>query len=336
MKYKLLTLLLISCLLGCDKGISLQDKYEEPDEGIITPKYEIPLSKEEIQKNIEGIDLSLSGGVHGEDSSVYVTLENLFGNNVDSKRYFSYVIPNDINNGYKILFEFHGNGNTSLRYLELKGVYKSSTFSSGKNTIVINPLGSVVSDAKGVKTVGWYLDNGDMYYVDILVELFKKLIKQKLGYDMDEKNVFVTGQSSGAIFSWGLAYYRNGYISASVPRFGAYTVDGTMIKNPPEYKVPIRIFCGKDDKTVLPISVGSNARRWSEIMLKLKSTYKGTLSMPLSSGAKTVEIVRWSQSSGGLLETYLVQSQGHGFSSNDLQSIYDDYIWKFMLDNMRK
>ncbi|MHC1780250.1 MAG: PHB depolymerase family esterase [Bacteroidales bacterium] len=189
---------------------------------------------------------SLSPGIH------QVKL-NVTYNGTQSERRFKYFMPVSIDKSKQIslIFNFHGSYNTGVDPLE--GVSMSNPISQlaiKENCIIVFPAGEDTGSA-----VNWQNTDYHLPFVDSMVTYFKTHTPVA-----DENRIYTCGHSSGAIFSFALAFYRSNIFAAAVPVSGQMKLTTSEV---PPRAVPIRAFNGKDDNTVLYSAALDNINTWA-------------------------------------------------------------------------
>lgn len=139
---------------------------------------------------------------------------------------------------------------------------------------------------------------------------------------IDENRIYSTGQSSGAIFSWVLAFERPEVVASIAPRAGRMNTDNET--NFPNRCVPVRVFAGEDDKTVIHSGLVSDVTNWAERI----GGYFGngvvidTFSIPDYAHVTTR---KWNGAKGDI-EIYSLKGIGHGVSLKECCP----YMWEFL------
>ena len=177
---------------------------------------------------------SLSPGIH------QVKL-NVTYNGTQSERRFKYFMPVSIDKSKQIslIFNFHGSYNTGVDPLEgISMSHPISQLAIKENCIIVFPAGEDTGSA-----VNWQNTDYHLPFVDSMVTYFKKHTPVA-----DENRIYTCGHSSGAIFSFALAFYRSNIFAAAVPVSGQMKLTTSEV---PPRAVPIRAFNGKDDNIVL-------------------------------------------------------------------------------------
>lgn len=331
--------LVILTLVGCTKT-EIIDQYASDNNLFFPSGYYQELPKDTIDKKIEGYDLNVTSGAHGDllfaKDTVSIDLPNVFSARVQSKRVFSYYIPTSLKDNYRIMFELHGNFEPTDTFTYQSVTSVSSYWkdaAEANNVIVIQPIGSSLSG-----NYGFFTDNKDQCFIDILIELFKKQLKEKRGLNLDMKSIYSTGTSSGGIFSFQLALIRNNLMAAVVPRYGSVAYKDYMATKI-NYRVPMRVYTGKLDQRVSPTGVIENTARLAINGYKLTDPpLVDSLQckwFPVNGRPNTTKAWRtiYSDNSGGLVEIYLLEKSSHS-------QLYGPQmcpeIMKFMVEHSKK
>ncbi len=266
-----------------------------------------------------------------------VTLDVTLTSGEVVKRRFKYYLPASIDPARPIslIFEFHG----SWEYEDgepvpdpIAGIRENHTLNalaSRENCITIFPAGDV--DVENT-VVNWA---GDGYlrslpFVDAMLEYMSSKTPR-----YDEDRVYTTGQSSGGIFSYVLAFYRSEVFAASLPRSGQMSLDG--MAQFPATVVPIRAFNGVLDQTVV-YATGAlpNITKWAEKVAGYYSANSIDLDTVAVEGyiidGATCEMARrvWRGGSADI-ELFSLIQEGHGIAITRLL----DYMWEFMSTHVR-
>lgn len=343
--YIFLAFLLGTCVTACNDSDLSTGEFEGTDELVIS-SMEKELPEEVINEKIKNVQLDVTAGAHGSlavnpNDTVQIDLEGLFPSSISSKRVFSYYIPQNLTDNYRILFELHGSFQTNYPpyFNDCLTIYPDWKKAADENNmIIIQPIGSVFYNE-----YSWHVDNGDLRYIDALIALFKKELKRGKQFNLDEKSVYATGTSSGGIFSWGLTYYRNNKITAAVPRFGSVKANPAMAFYGLKNKVPMLIITGKMDTNVAPYTgVLKNAAVWADAMLKIRGTavvdsipdfdwgITGKEHTPVTTKVWTQ---KYTNANGALLQTFLIEKAAH---SQIYTTSVLPVITKFLIENTSK
>ena len=125
------------------------------------------------------------------------------------ERRFKYYMPIAAYGNPSLIFEFHG----SWEY-QKKGAIPDPIKNIGvsdplaqlaiqKNCIVCYPAGGVDESSSDTAYINWRESENHLPFFDAMVNYFKGCTPT-----IDENRIYSTGQSSGAIFSWVLAFER--------------------------------------------------------------------------------------------------------------------------------
>lgn len=243
------------------------------------------------------------------------------------ERRFKYFMPISVDETKPIslIFEFHGS------YEFASGVTPSDplqdiTTSNAliqhaiqENCVVCFPAGSVEKQEDGSGAVNWQYSEKHLPFVDAMIDYFEQRTPA-----IDPTRIYSTGQSSGAIFSFVLAFERSKVFAAITPRAGQMSLasETTM----PERAVPVRVFAGTDDDIVQHDAVISNMTTWAE---KIGGYFASDMELTTDSfeieGYAKVDTRIWKGGKADL-QIYSLQEQGHGISL----SYCLPYMWEFM------
>lgn len=284
-------------------------------------------------------DLDLTPGYHQID---VILSESLFADGIENKRTFAYYIPENLADNYDFVFELHGNGDFEKGVDYFIGneswLYE---FYADKNTIVVAPLGSVKKNAVATDTYGWYVDNGDLNYIDFLIVCFNTKIKEQKKFNLNLKGIFSTGQSSGAIFSWQLGFYRDNVFSSVVPRFGMVKLGTEMKFKNREYKTPMRVLLGEYDPNVMLEAALNNAEIWAKEMNGIKEDPIPSMtewcyrySAKISKRKYVKVLITTYQNEETIVETYVLKMATH--QHGNLWIDYQEFVYDFFMNNRKK
>lgn len=181
------------------------------------------------------------------------------------ERRFKYYMPVSTNAGKPIslIFEFHGSysfGKGSTPSNPLEGISISNPLAQHaikENCVICYPAGEVVYSQDSSGYVNWQNSEKHLPFVDAMIDYF-----QGCAPTIDVNRIYSTGQSSGAIFSFVLAFERSEVIAAIAPRAGQMSLEGQSAM--PVRAVPVRVFAGEKDTTVRHEAVLSNMTAWAE------------------------------------------------------------------------
>lgn len=239
------------------------------------------------------------------------------------ERRFKYYMPIAAYGNPSLIFEFHG----SWEY-QKKGAIPDPIKNIGvsdplaqlaiqKNCIVCYPAGGVDESSSDTAYINWRESENHLPFFDAMVNYFKGCTPT-----IDENRIYSTGQSSGAIFSWVLAFERPEVVASIAPRAGRMNTDNET--NFPNRCVPVRVFAGEDDKTVIHSGLVSDVTNWAERI----GGYFGngvvidTFSIPDYAHVTTR---KWNGAKGDI-EIYSLKGIGHGVSLKECCP----YMWEFL------
>lgn len=268
----------------------------------------------ETEEPIDGI---LTPGIH----LVKLNVTEADGQVVEHR--FKYFMPVSITKDRPIslIFEFHG----SYEIKEgvevpdpLSGISISHPWNQlaiKENCIIVFPAGE--NNGKSVDwSIGGYEKN--LPFVDAMVDFFKRSTPT-----IDFTRIYSSGQSSGAIFSFNLAFKRSEIFAAVAPRAGQMKISDDDVL--PTRAVHCRLFAGVDDETVSHSAALANMTIWAE---KIGGYYP--VNMELKEEAfeidkyKKVTTRKWTGANADI-EIYSLIEEGHNINLYSCAS----YIWEF-------
>lgn len=343
MKHSIYLLFVSLFFFSCagDKEFTDDTPYAEYDNDLVIRSLE-KFSNEELDAELSKMDaIDLTPGLH----TVHVDVDPKFvAGGIQTQRLFSYYIPENLQDNYDVVFELHGNFNYNPELTQMSTATWMSDVYKDKNAILVLPLGSVKKDATTSDVYGWYVDNGDLNFIDMMLRYFEVNVANEAGFNMNPSGIFSTGQSSGAIFSWAMSYYRSEVFSAVVPRHGMVRIQPEMtIGNGGKSKVPMRVILGEIDEIVDHEAALDNADAWAKKILGIEEapgpdsyfTYciwyskKDPATSSYSVGSKRT----W-QNGDALLETYSLPKMGHGHLG--LIADYEIFVYDFFNANRKE
>lgn len=238
------------------------------------------------------------------------------------ERRFKYFMPASIDPSKPIslIFDFHGS------YTFEEGTPAPDPISSvsqghvlnqmaiKENCIVVFPAGEALASA-----VNWQNSDKHVPFFDGMIDFFKS--KTPL-YDINR--VYSCGHSSGAIFSYYLAFVRSNVLAAVVPVSGQMALTNQTIF--PDRCVPVRAFNGTVDASVNYQAAVKNITIWAE---KVGGYFTGNVYHSPDTidiaGYKKIAISKWNGGKGDI-ELYSVIGEGHSVSWSRIRP----YMWEFM------
>ena len=182
------------------------------------------------------------------------------------ERQFKYYMPvsTDASNPISLLFEFHGSyefeageevpnpisGISETHVLNQKAIKE--------NYIICYPAGWPEFQQDSSGAVNWAGENytRSLPFIDAMLKYFT----QDNEPQVDPNRIYSTGQSSGAILSFSLALHRPEQFAAITPRAGQSASTDPF----PSRAVPVRVFAGEKDQTVVHSAVITNMTKWAE------------------------------------------------------------------------
>lgn len=242
-------------------------------------------------------------------------------------REFKYYFPLSINPNKPIslLFNFHGSYTFTVGNPPPDPILNISTsdplnrLADTANIVTVWPAGAVESGA-----VNWQDSSKHIPFVKEMISYFTKASPA-----IDPKRVYSCGQSSGAIFSYVLAYQMSNQIAAIAPVSGQMKLPVNMVM--PARKVPIRAFNGTADDIVNHAAALNNIKTWAERI----GGYPVKTELPLQAliKADTYNISPYKWNGGAVdIELYSVKDAGHGMN----WTILTPLMWEFMRKHVIK
>ncbi len=236
-------------------------------------------------------------------------------NGIASERRFKYFMPVSIDRTKPIslIFNFHGSYTSGADPIERISLSDPlNQLAIKENCIVVFPAGEDTGNA-----VNW--QNNDLHFpfVDSMVAYF---INHTPAPDINR--IYTCGHSSGAIFSFALAYYRSDVFAAAVPVSGQMKLSSSQ--QPPR-AVPIRAFNGKDDATVVYSAALDNIKAWASAIGGYFSSDAVTSDTLKIDNYKQYLTTKWN---GGKtdIEFYTIVAEGHGVNWYYIMPL----MWEFM------
>lgn len=315
-KYWIVALLMLFIGASCVDDTSAYDPQQKEDVKVDNVKNEQGNTDEE-----ELPEGKLVPGIH----LVKLNITQPDGQTVE--RRFKYFMPVSIDEAKPIslIFEFHGSyefdaGVTPLD--PLKGITTSNALiqhAIQENCVICFPAGTAEMQEDGSGAVNWQYSEKHLPFVDAMIDYFKQRTPS-----IDTNRIYSTGQSSGAIFSFVLAFERSNVFAAITPRAGQMSLENQTVM--PERAVPVRVFAGTDDNTVQHAAVIKNMTAWAEkIGGYFASDMEETKDAFEIEGYTKVDTRIWKGGKADL-QIYSLQEQGHGISLGYCLP----YMWEFM------
>ncbi|MCY6370693.1 alpha/beta hydrolase family esterase [Clostridium ganghwense] len=239
--------------------------------------------------------------------------------NGQNRRFKFYVPENLSREGVSLVFRFHGSVSISQDPIDsVTKNYILNQIANDENIIVVYPAGTAGAEDT---MITWNDTEKNLAFFDEMVKCFEKTFD-----NIDSNRIYTCGHSSGAIFSFTLAGFREDKIAAAVPVSGQYNLTknpekSTFIGN--DISVPIRAYNGTEDRSVNYQAASDNMRVWAE---------KENRGNPIKIEEKLITIgdydVKVEQWRGGMsdLEMYSIQDEEHGISWDTIAQS----MWKFM------
>ena len=315
-KYWIVALLMLFIGASCVDDTSAYDPQQKEDVKVDNVKNEQGNTDEE-----ELPEGKLVPGIH----LVKLNITQPDGQTVE--RRFKYFMPVSIDETKPIslIFEFHGSYEFDAGVTPsdpLKSITTSNALiqhAIQENCVICFPAGTAEMQEDGSGAVNWQYSEKHLPFVDAMIDYFKQRTPS-----IDTNRIYSTGQSSGAIFSFVLAFERSNVFAAITPRAGQMSLENQTVM--PERAVPVRVFAGTDDNTVQHAAVIKNMTAWAEkIGGYFASDMEETKDAFEIEGYTKVDTRIWKGGKADL-QIYSLQEQGHGISLGYCLP----YMWEFM------
>lgn len=315
-KYWIVALLMLFIGASCVDDTSAYDPQQKEDVKVDNVKNEQGNTDEE-----ELPEGKLVPGIH----LVKLNITQPDGQTVE--RRFKYFMPVSIDEAKPIslIFEFHGSYEFDAGVTPsdpLKSITTSNALiqhAIQENCVICFPAGTAEMQEDGSGAVNWQYSEKHLPFVDAMIDYFKQRTPS-----IDTNRIYSTGQSSGAIFSFVLAFERSNVFAAITPRAGQMSLENQTVM--PERAVPVRVFAGTDDNTVQHAAVIKNMTAWAEkIGGYFASDMEETKDAFEIEGYTKVDTRIWKGGKADL-QIYSLQEQGHGISLGYCLP----YMWEFM------
>jgi poly(3-hydroxybutyrate) depolymerase len=314
------------------KQLTKKEEIKELEERIqsVEKKYqEGVISKETYDKKIENfnneIEMYNINEITNDGINSYKVGMNQVTINVNGEnRRFKFYVPENLpSEGVSLVFRFHGSTpastNPNIQNDPTSSITKNyilNKIANDENIIAVYPEGTI----QGTQ-INWTDTERNLGFFDEMLKYFEETFD-----NIDSNRIYTCGHSSGAIFSYVLAGFREDKIAAAVPVSGQYS----LTKNPEkstftgnDISVPIRAYNGTNDGIVNHQGAYNNMCVWSE--KENKGSSSNIEESSLNIGDYEVNIKKWN---GGLsdLEMYSIQDEGHGISWDTI----GQSMWEFM------
>ena len=182
------------------------------------------------------------------------------------ERQFKYYMPvsTDASKPISLLFEFHGSYEFEAGEevpKPISGISETHVLNQKaikENYIICYPAGWPEFQQDSSGAVNWAGENytRSLPFIDAMLKYFT----QDNEPQVDPNRIYSTGQSSGAILSFSLALHRPEQFAAITPRAGQSASTDPF----PSRAVPVRVFAGEKDQTVVHSAVITNMTKWAE------------------------------------------------------------------------
>lgn len=268
------------------------------------------------------VDPTEPGGSEGEKDPLELTPGinlvkiDVVNNGVTAERRFKYFMPISIDKSKPIslIFDFHGSYGPGADPIEQISLgHPLNQLAIKENCIIVFPAGEDTGSA-----VNW--QNSDIHFpfVDSMVTYFHNHKPAP-----DPNRIYTCGHSSGAIFSYVLAFYRADIFAAATPVAGQMKIgDNEQV---PSTAIPIRAFNGVADDIVIHSAVLSNIGEWANRVagyFPSDAMESDTLSID---NYKKYLTKKWSGGKADI-ELYSIIEEGHSINWSYIMP----FMWEFM------
>ena len=261
-----------------------------------------------------------------------VTLRVLQGTDSVDRRFKYYMpIALDASEPISLVFEFHG----SYEFDEgvtpdnpIAGISETHSWCQNAiktNSVICFPAGWPEYQADSSGAVNWAGENytRSLPFVDAMVKYFTEDNEPRI----DKNRIYSTGQSSGAIFSFNLALERPEVFAAITPRAG----QSASTEPYPSRAVPVRVFAGERDETVIHSAVIENMTKWA-------TEIGGYFSSDMQMDSTTIEdyadvTIRYWHGGKADYEIYSLAGITHSISVADCVPLMWEFMENHTLDN---
>lgn len=261
-----------------------------------------------------------------------VTLRVLQGTDSVDRRFKYYMpIALDASEPISLVFEFHG----SYEFDEgvtpdnpIAGISETHSWCQNAiktNSVICFPAGWPEYQADSSGAVNWAGENytRSLPFVDAMVKYFTEDNEPRI----DKNRIYSTGQSSGAIFSFNLALERPEVFAAITPRAG----QSASTEPYPSRAVPVRVFAGERDETVIHSSVIENMTKWA-------TEIGGYFASDMQMDSTTIEdyadvTIRYWHGGKADYEIYSLAGITHSISVADCVPLMWEFMENHTLDN---
>ncbi len=236
-------------------------------------------------------------------------------NGVESERRFKYFMPVSIDKTKPIslIFNFHGSYGTGSDPLQgISMGHPLNQLAIKENCIIVFPAGEDTGNA-----VNWQNSDLHLPFVDAMVNYFKTHTPV-----IDENRIYTCGHSSGAIFSYVLAYYRSEMFAAATPVSGQMKLAEETV---PTRTVPIRAFNGTIDDYVNYKAALENIGIWANQVggyFESDGSVSDTLEID---NYKKYLTKKWAGGKADI-ELFSLINEGHGINWSYIMPL----MWDFM------
>jgi len=256
------------------------------------------------------------GNTEGLQPGINLVKLNVLYNGKVSERRFKYFMPVSIDKSKPIslIFDFHGSyGPGTDPIADVSLGHPLLQLAIRENCIIAIPAGEDTGAA-----VNWQNSDYHFPFVDAMIDYFKNQTPQ-----VDVNRIYTCGHSSGAIFSYVLAFYRPDVFAAAVPVAGQMKLDDTQ--DALSRVVPIRAFNGKNDDIVIASAVIDNINVWaSKVGGYFPSDAVNSDTLRID-GYKPYLTKKWKGGKADI-ELYMIEGEGHGINWGYILPL----MWEFM------
>lgn len=241
--------------------------------------------------------------------------QNVIFQGVAAERRFKYFMPVSIDKTKPIslIFDFHGSYGTGVNPIESISLSNPlNQLAIKENCIIVFPAGQDTGNA-----VNWQNTEYHLPFVDSMITYFNTHTPA-----IDKNRIYTSGHSSGAIFSFALAYYRSNIFAAATPVSGQMKISGVDY---PSIAVPIRAFNGVNDDIVNHGAALNNITTWAAQIggyFASDAVVSDTLSID---NYKKYITTRWNGGKSDI-ELFSIIDEGHGVNWSYIMPL----MWDFM------
>lgn len=242
------------------------------------------------------------------------------------ERQFKYYMPVslDASKPISLVFEFHGSysfeagDKPSNPLADVKETHILNQNSIKGNYVVCYPAGELIFHEDSSGTINWQNSEYHLPFVDAMLKYFT----EDNTPSVDPNRIYSTGQSSGAIFSFYLAFARSDKFAAIAPRAGQMSLEEATTR--PQRAVPVRVFAGEKDDHVIHSAVLNNMTAWAE---KIGGYFQADMQIDTTVYEDYADVtIRYWHGGRADYEIYSLAGIGHNIA---ITKCVDD-MWSFM------